>query len=236
LYVSQKSRFYKESATSDVLAENGYFVIQSVTICDMKFTVGIDEVGRGPLAGPVAVCAVLIESDMLKKIFSGVSSLRGVDDSKKLSPTMREKLYKAALASRRAGLLDFRVCYSSHEMIDARGISEAIARALGRALKGVSAPSDSLVWLDGSLKAPEKFQNQKTIIGGDAKIKIISLASVIAKVSRDRLLAKLARKYPRYGFEIHKGYGTRAHIAAIKSLGPCAIHRRSFLKNILIQK
>lgn len=193
------------------------------------FTIGIDEVGRGPLAGPVAVGAfIFLKKDkksgrQIKNIF------RGVKESKQLTETEREKWFGKIQDARRAKLVDFRVALVGVGVIDENGISFAVRSALGRALKGLKKnPASVKVLLDGGLKAPPEYRHQKTIIKGDAKIQAIALASICAKVTRDRLMRRLAKKYLGYGFEIHKGYGTALHMGRIRAKGLSAIHRRTF--------
>ena len=197
-----------------------------------KYLVGIDEVGRGPLAGPVAVGAFLIPIDNLvkaKKLF------RKVKESKQLSAEKREKWFAITQQAKKDGLIDFCVTFKSEKVIDGRGLSFAVGSALEASLAGLRlggskiSPQHSKVLLDGGLKAPVEYLDQKTIIKGDEKEMVIALASICAKVLRDRKLIKLAKRYPLYGFEMHKGYGTKSHYKAIKENGMCAIHRRSFL-------
>jgi len=190
----------------------------------MKFILGVDEAGRGPLAGPVSVGAVVVPEG-----FDVAKEFPGVNDSKKLSEKKREVLYEMLVARVAEGDVRFAVEFESAATIDAEGIAVAVRRALARAVTTL-APDASLVrvQLDGSLKAPIEYA-QETIIGGDALIPLISLASIAAKVERDHLMCKLAEDFPQYGFEIHKGYGTRAHYDALGEYGLCAIHRRSFI-------
>ncbi|MFA6552394.1 MAG: ribonuclease HII [Candidatus Paceibacterota bacterium] len=197
----------------------------------IKYVIGIDEVGRGPLAGPVAVCAFAMPYGYDQKVFVGVK------DSKKLSKIAREKWAKIAGEMKKNKKCFHSVCFTGHKIIDQKGIVKAIKMALGRALKKVlveisCGPEECEVLLDGSLKAPKIFSFQETIIKGDSKVQIISLASVVAKVKRDKKMTILAKKYPNYGFEIHKGYGTSYHYKQIKKLGLSEIHRRSYLKNL----
>ena len=187
----------------------------------MKYLVGIDEVGRGPLAGPVAVGVLVMKENL--KIFGKIR------DSKKLSEKQREEWFEIICAERQRGALDFSVSFVSHIMIDKRGLAWALRTATARALTRLAIPTDSAIFLDGGLRAPEIFKNQKTIIKGDEKIPVIALASIVAKVTRDHLMIRMAEKYPQYGFERHKGYGTKEHFATIKKHGLCPIHRRSFL-------
>lgn len=195
----------------------------------MAFIVGIDEAGRGPLAGPVAVGAVCMAQPgkvrgVVKKFF------RGIKDSKKLSPADRELWLALALEAKKRGGLDFHVALVSEKVIDRKGITYAIKLGIKRCLAALKVTSDAQIFLDGSLKAPEEFKHQKTIIKGDELVPIISLASIAAKVLRDRRMVSLAKKFPEYGFDIHKGYGTKGHYEAIEKYGLTESHRRSFLK------
>ena len=198
----------------------------------MEFIIGIDEAGRGPIAGPVAVGAFCVEKKARKKLSEFFPGGR-IRDSKKLSPVAREKIFRELVRQKRSGAISFAVSFGSATEIDRKGITFAIRKALTRSIKilGVK-PCDCSVLLDGGLKAPEKFRNQRTIIKGDEKEAVIALASIAAKVLRDRMMINFAKKYPDYGFEIHKGYGTKKHYQALKKLGFSQIHRRSFLKNV----
>ncbi|MDO8522008.1 MAG: ribonuclease HII [bacterium] len=188
-----------------------------------RYIIGIDEVGRGPLAGPVYVGAVSVPLNFDWKL------VRGVRDSKKLTPRAREKWYKKLNDMRRAGNLNFATMSSSVKMIDRRGIVFSISAALEKCLILLGAnPATCEILLDGSLYAPANFTMQKTIIHGDDIEPIISMASIIAKVRRDSLMRKLAVRYPKYGLDSHKGYGTPLHIKAIQRYGLCALHRKSF--------
>ncbi len=194
-----------------------------------KCIIGIDEAGRGPLAGPVAVCAAAVEAG-----FDIKAAFIGVNDSKQMTPRARERVFEAVLVARAQGDVRFAVSYGSPTRIDTDGITRAVAYAVNECMSALAfAPTEVQVYLDGLLKAPEPYP-QKTVIHGDALIPVISLASVIAKVSRDRLMADLAHEYPQYGFERHKGYGTSAHYAALKEFGPSPLHRMSFLRNALV--
>jgi len=187
-------------------------------------TLGIDEVGRGPLAGPVTIGAVAVVSLPGRRgRLTGV--LKGIKDSKKLSAERREEWNKVLRKN-------FECHYASvnNKTIDKIGIQKAILFSVRRVLKKFSEMPD-LVLLDGLLKAPKHY-NQKTIIKGDEKIPVISAASVIAKVARDRKMAKLPKKFAKYGFEKHKGYGTKEHYKMIKKYGISKIHRRSYLKKL----
>ena len=195
-----------------------------------RYVIGIDEAGRGPLAGPVsvgAVCAPLtttIEHDFFKK---------GVRDSKKLTLGKREELFDWI---RHHDDLRHVVSMVGPRVVDRDGISVAIKTAILRALRRVM-PSDAtyadvLVLLDGGLSAPTPYIHQATIIKGDEKEPLIALASVVAKVSRDEKMRRLGFQYPQYGFEGHKGYGTKEHYKAIKEFGVCDSHRMSFLTKL----
>ena len=193
----------------------------------MKFIVGIDEAGRGPLAGPVAVgvIAVAEEYDLL-------AAFPGLNDSKKLSERKREVLFQILQEEIRAGNVRASVQLVAASYIDEGGIAPAIRHAVSKGIKKLLPnPEEGKVYLDGSLKAPPEYA-QETIIGGDGLVPAIMLASIAAKVTRDKHMEKLAELYPLYGFEKHKGYGTSAHIKLIREHGPCAEHRRSFLTRI----
>ncbi len=187
--------------------------------------IGIDEVGRGPIAGPVAVGAFVFLTPESRNMF------RGVKESKQISEEKREAWYEKILEAQQAEHIDFCVTFQSEKIIDTKGLSFAINTCLEKSLVTVLRdPETSLILLDGGLYAPDHFLFQETIIKGDAKEKVIALASICAKVERDRKMKKLAKKYPGYGFEVHKGYGTKAHYKALRKGGLTAIHRRSFLK------
>ncbi len=195
----------------------------------MQYVVGVDEAGRGPLAGPVAVGVVMVPQNFnIKKVFPGVA------DSKKLTEKKREEIYTLLQQAQRNETLRYVVVFASAQMIDRDGITKAVRDAVWRGVYklvcrylGPREQSSVRVLLDGLLVAPPEYV-QKTIIRGDATEPIISLASIAAKVERDRLMVEYAKKFPNYGFEVHKGYGTQKHLAAIKKFGLCAIHRTTF--------
>jgi ribonuclease HII len=197
-----------------------------------KYIIGIDEVGRGPIAGPVAVCALCLNPNFDTKDF------KNFRDSKKLSHIQRLKWLEKIKVEKENGTLVYKVSLESNRVIDKKGLTFAIKRALANSLEFLNIkPKDCLVLLDGGLKAPIQYKNQKTIIKGDEKELAIALASIVAKVHRDTLLINLARKYPGYGLEKHKGYGTSAHYQALRKLGISPFHRQSFLANTgLIKK
>ncbi len=192
-----------------------------------KFLIGIDEAGRGPLAGPVAVGAVLLFPHF------DLQHLVGIKDSKQLNSQKRELWFKKACEFQKNGLIDFAVSFSSEKTIDTKGIVRAIKISLLRSLKKVCKdPLKTHIFLDGGLVAPKEYPYQKTIIRGDEILSIIALASILAKVTRDRKMVRYGQKFPLYGFEQHKGYGTKDHYKTIQKHGICSLHRKSFLKNL----
>lgn len=194
----------------------------------MKFVLGVDEAGRGPLAGPVAVGVVMAPED-----FDILAAFPGLRDSKKLSEKRREALFEELVRREKAGDLRFCVKSVSAAVIDRNGITKAVITSVHAGVRQLAPlPTDVHVYLDGLLSAPKEYA-QETIVEGDSKIPAIMLAAIAAKVSRDRLMVKLASEYPGYGFEKHKGYGTKAHQEAIRSLGFSELHRRSFCRNII---
>lgn len=198
---------------------------------DIAFIVGIDEAGRGPVAGPVSVGVSMIPINFeFDQDFKLRLDLR---DSKKHTPKQRDVWYEYLVKAKEEGKLSYSVGFSDSERIDKEGIVPSVQSALCRALKDVGAtPDNCLVLLDGGLKAPTAFIYQETIIKGDEKESAISLASIAAKVERDRIMVAYAEKYPEYFFDKHKGYGTKKHYEAIHEHGLCPIHRRSFLRGI----
>ena len=195
----------------------------------MKYLIGIDEVGRGPIAGPVAVGAFVFLKPSAKNFF------KGVKESKQLSEAKREEWFKKIQEAQKLGLINFAVTFQSEKVIDTKGISFAIKKCLADSLSKLKInPQDAKVRLDGGLKAPAEYTNQKTIIKGDAKETVIALASICAKVLRDRKMREWAKKHPNYGFEVHKGYGTKGHYKAIKDHGTTPLHRLSFLQKTSI--
>lgn len=197
----------------------------------VRFVVGIDEVGRGPLAGPVAVGAVLVpvsNRTRVRRLFSGIR------DSKKLSKKSREAWTKLILEAEADGIISCAVSFASPQSIDKKGITSAIFGLVARNLKKLgAAPGECEVLLDGSLRAPGKFARQKTIVRGDDTVMEISMASVLAKVLRDRKMARISRRFKGYGFDINKGYGTKDHIEYLRKAGPTPLHRLSFIRGIM---
>lgn len=196
----------------------------------MNCVVGIDEAGRGPLAGPVAVGAVKIPAGFNRRFFNSIK------DSKQLSPEDRELWFALALEAKKQKLLDFAVSLVSEKVIDRKGIVYAVRLGVKRCFQKLQVKEDSQIFLDGSLEAPQRFRHQRTIIKGDEKIPVISLASICAKVIRDRKMIRLSQKFPGFNFHQHKGYGTLMHREALLKYGSTVIHRQSFLRNLTIGK
>ncbi len=187
-----------------------------------KWVVGIDEAGRGPLAGPVAVAAVAATASVKRK----TQNVK-FRDSKKLSFKKREEIFKLVASSQKL----VAVCsLVGEKIIDQHGIVYAVRLGIKRSLQKLNInPKMCNILLDGSLKAPPEYKNQKTVIRGDETVPIIALASIVAKVKRDRRMIRISKKYPQYNFHVHKGYGTRAHYRALRINGPSEIHRLTFL-------
>lgn len=188
-----------------------------------KTIVGVDEAGRGPLAGPVYAAAVAATPDF------DISVFPGLDGSKQLSEQTREELFDQIMSMETDDLV-VEYAYGQPQTIDTIGINSAVRRALNRCLRRIHlSTSDSKLLLDGGLQAPDKY-DQETIIKGDQKVPEISLASVVAKVARDRKIRRLDSQYPNFAFSRHKGYGTKRHRKNINNHGPTDIHRLSFLR------
>lgn len=182
---------------------------------------GVDEVGRGALAGPVYAGAAILDFSKLFQLEPSARKL--VRDSKKLSPTQRQN----SLSILEDICISKATASTSHEEIEALGISKATFLAINRALEKLSTPFDLLL-IDGKYPLPDFYGRQKTVIGGDASCFSIAAASIIAKVARDTLMKEASLHYPQYGFEKHVGYATKQHITAIKESGACPIHRKNF--------
>ncbi|MCI6825562.1 MAG: ribonuclease HII [Ruminococcus bromii] len=183
-----------------------------------KAVCGVDEAGRGPLAGPVCAAAVILPENTI---------IDGVNDSKKLSEKKREALFDVIKSSARS----YCIAYATVEEIESMNILNATMLAMKRAVEGLDVKADYAM-IDGN-RLPDLKIDSEFIIKGDAKSMSIAAASILAKVSRDRLLCEYAKEYPEYQFDKHKGYGTKAHIEALKKYGPCPYHRMSFLGKIL---
>lgn len=202
----------------------------------MKFIIGIDEVGRGPLAGPITLAAFAAPENLKKEL---IKILGGkIKDSKQLSPQRREEIYKELLKLKKEKKVSYSVSHVSNIVIDKKGISHTTRLGIKRCLVKLQFLSDRRnivkmqIRLDGLLKAPTEYKNQKTIVGGDSKDIFIACASIVAKVRRDKLICHLAKKFPGYGLDIHKGYGTKLHYDSLKRLGLSPLHRASFCKNL----
>lgn len=192
--------------------ENKYISQGKNLIC------GVDEAGRGPLAGPVCAAAVIMPEGLI---------IEGVNDSKKLTSKKREKLFDII----KNEAICYSVAFASASEIDEINILNATHLAMTRAVEGLE-KAPEVVLVDGN-SLPKWYYDSEAIVKGDAVCHSIACASILAKVSRDRLMLLEAEKYPQYSFEKHKGYGTKVHVQALKEYGPCPIHRKTFLKKIL---
>lgn len=185
-----------------------------------QFICGVDEAGRGPLCGPVAAAAVIMPKD---------SIIPGVNDSKKLTEKKRDALYEAITKEAVA----YSVCLIDNHEIDQINILNATLKAMEQAINGLSVKADFAL-IDGNQNRGITTPN-RTVVKGDAKSYSIACASILAKVTRDRLMDEYDKAYPEYGFAKHKGYGTKAHYEALSAYGITPIHRKTFLKKILEQ-
>ena len=179
---------------------------------------GVAEAGRGPLAGPVFSAAVIMPKGLI---------IEGVNDSKKLTSKKRDYLYDVI----REKAVDYKIESVDVEEIDEINILNATLLALKRCIESLK-PTPSIALVDGNV-SPKTLIETRTLVKGDAVCHSIACASILAKVSRDRFMIEASKKYPQYGFEKHKGYGTKLHIEMIKRYGVCPIHRKTFLKKIL---
>ena len=190
---------------------------QNAELKGYKAICGVDEAGRGPLAGPVCAAAVILPPNTI---------IDGVNDSKKLTEKKREALFDVIKET----AVSYSIAYASVEEIESINILNATMLAMKRAVEGLDVKADYAM-IDGN-KMPPLDIDGETIVKGDAISMSIACASILAKVSRDRLLYEYAKEYPQYQFDKHKGYGTAAHREAILEYGPCPYHRMSFLKKI----
>ena len=181
----------------------------------VKLVCGVDEAGRGPLAGPVCAAAVILPPEV---------SIPGLNDSKKLTDKKRRELYDIITEQ----AVSFGVAFASEQEIDEINILQATFLAMQRAMEKLD-PAPELALIDGN-RAKDFGLPVRTIVGGDGLSASIAAASILAKVTRDRLMEEYDGQYPQYGFAVHKGYGTKRHYAALREFGPCPIHRQSFLK------
>lgn len=196
----------------DYTYENNAYLRGFTAVC------GIDEAGRGPLAGPVCAAAVLLPEGLV---------IDGLNDSKKLSEKKRELLFPVI----QENALAFGIGFADEKEIDEINILQATFLAMRRAFDAMQRRCD-YVLVDGNRMPPMPVPGE-TVVKGDAKSPSIAAASILAKVSRDRVMLEYAKQYPEYQFEKHKGYGTKAHVEALRAFGPSPIHRRTFLKKIL---
>lgn len=178
---------------------------------------GVDEAGRGPLAGPVCAAAVILPPEL---------EIAGLDDSKKLTEKKREALFDVICEK----AVSYGIAFASVEEIEALNILNATFLAMNRAIAMLE-PPPALSLIDGNRNSGIETAS-RCIVDGDARCASIAAASILAKVTRDRFMLEMAEKYPAYGFEKHKGYGTKLHYAALREFGPCEIHRLSFLKKM----
>ena len=197
------------------MSEINLWEIESEIPFDLVF--GVDEAGRGPLAGPVCAAAVILPKGLV---------IPGLNDSKKLSDKRRRELFPIIQQE----AVSFGIAFASQEEIDEINILQATFLAMRRAMEQLN-PQPEFALIDGN-RETDFGVPCRTVIKGDSLSANIAAASVLAKVTRDNWMMEAAEKYPGYGFEIHKGYGTKAHYAALEKLGPCPIHRRTFLKKL----
>jgi ribonuclease HII len=184
----------------------------------LNFVAGVDEAGRGPLAGPVVAACVAINKD-----FEFKQEYEVIKDSKKISEKKRELIYDLIISE----FIHVGIGVASSEEIDKINILQATFLAMQRAVQGIQSNLD-FVMIDGKFIVPDLDIEQKSIVKGDEKIFLIGAASIIAKVTRDRIMQKIHLKYPEYEFIKHKGYGTKKHLEKIEKFGACPIHRKSF--------
>jgi len=188
------------------------------------YIIGIDEAGRGPIAGPIAVGSFVFLNPEVRVLF------KSVKESKQLNESQREAWFHTIDSLKHRGHVNYSVSFISHHIIDSKGLTFSVKKGLAECLTALKIPSTKCtVLLDGLLKAPERFKNQRTIVGGDDKYMAIALASICAKVMRDRVMREFADLYPMYGFESNKGYGSDFHYEALKEHGLSPIHRKRFL-------
>jgi ribonuclease HII len=213
-----KSDRLQKTIVTDAL----YKYDQDVRSGDTLRIIGIDEAGRGPLAGPVVAAAVMLDLKM---------PIIGINDSKKLPATERETLYRQITAT----ALGWAVGIASHEEVDAVNVLNATFYAMNRAVVQLTTEWD-IALVDGNRMIPHIAKDrQKTVVGGDASSASIAAASIVAKVTRDRIMMDYHEQFPEYHFDRHKGYGTKLHTDCIKKIGLSAIHRRTFCHQLIMQ-
>lgn len=199
-----------------------YLYEQNAVNAGYKVVCGIDEAGRGPLAGPVHAAAVILPIGL---------EIEGLNDSKKLSEKKREQLFDVICEK----AIDYSIGVATEKEIDEINILNATFLAMHRAVEGLKIKPDYAL-IDGNQYPKIPFVTEETVVKGDAKSMSIAAASILAKVSRDRFMLEKAKEYPEYCFEKHKGYGTKVHYEAIKEFGPSPIHRLTFLKKFYGEK
>lgn len=182
----------------------------------LRLICGVDEAGRGPLAGPVCAAAVILPRGFLPE---------GLNDSKKLTEKKREALFPVICDN----AVSWSVAFGTVEEIEQVNILQATFLAMNRAISGLK-PQPDFALIDGNRNREIRIPS-RAVIGGDGRCASVAAASILAKVTRDHLMLELAGEYPEYGFEKHKGYGTKAHYEALRAFGPCPAHRMSFLKS-----
>lgn len=197
---------------------NMYEIEREKKALGYSYVCGVDEAGRGPLAGPVYAAAVILPDEIF---------ISGINDSKKLSEKRREELFGVITEN----AIAYCIASVDEKRIDEINILNATFEAMNAAVNGLSI-APNFVLVDGN-RIKNMDIPHETVVKGDAKSASIAAASILAKVSRDRYITEMAKKYPEYGFEKHKGYGTAAHNKAILEYGPCEIHRKTFLKKLL---
>jgi ribonuclease HII len=200
------------------------------------WVVGVDEVGRGPIAGPVTVGAFACERKNLRALVAAAEKFAGcrLKDSKKLSASRRALFAEFVRDAARRGLCSVKVASKSANDIDTKGIAPCIRSCAATCIRSVAPqPQCADILLDAGLRAPEEYDSQRSIVKGDEKESVIALASIVAKETRDAYMRKLAKKVSVYGFENHVGYGTRAHYLALSIHGFHREHRKSFLQKFI---
>ena len=200
---------------------NMWEIEQSYFDRGIQWICGVDEAGRGPLAGPVCAAAVILPPNL---------EIPGLDDSKKLSDKRRRELFPVIQQQ----ALAYGIAFADQKEIDEINILQATFLAMERAIKQLKLRPE-LALIDGNRQKDFGFPVE-TVIKGDSRSASIAAASILAKVTRDDYMLKMAKIYPQYAFEIHKGYGTKAHYAALREFGPCEIHRKTFLKKFYGEK
>ena len=202
----QKQRLAEMKVHEAELHDKGY-----------KYIAGVDEVGRGPLAGPVVAAAVILPEDF---------DVPGVDDSKKLSEKRREELFD--IITERA--VAYGIGMADHSIIDEINILQATKLAMKEAISSLQQQPDYILF--DAMRIDDLEIPQESVIKGDAKVLAVAAASIVAKVTRDRMMVEYSAEYPGYAFEKNKGYGTKAHYEGLREYGMCPIHRRTFLRNL----